>query len=84
MLRIFGYCRISPPKQNIERQVRNIPQAVDLVVLQEPQINTDMYRRTLQEKIIILPLHSGDEATYRLTQGIIDALRIFSSEHIMI
>ena len=43
---------------------------VDLAFLNEPQINTDTYRRTLQEKSITLPLHSGDEATDRLMQAI--------------
>ena len=113
MNKIYGYCRISTPKQNIERQIRNIlkefPDAiivqetftgaifqgrkelenllriiqagdtiifdsvlrmsrnadegfrlyeqlynkgVNLVFLKEPHINTDTYRRTLQEKKI--------------------------------
>ena len=41
---------------------------VDLVFLKKPQINTDTYRRTL---------HSGDEATDRLMQSIIDALNVY-------
>ena len=113
MNKIYGYCRISTPKQNIERQIRNIlkefPDAiivqetftgaifqgrkelenllriiqagdtiifdsvlrmsrnadegfrlyeqlynkgVNLIFLKEPHINTDTYRRTLQEKKI--------------------------------
>ena len=135
MSKIFGYCRISTPKQNLERQIRNIlkeyPDAiivqetysgtkfqgrreleklicnirsgdtivfdsvsrmsrnadegfrlyeelyhkgVELVFLKEPQISTDTDRRTLYGKRITLPLNSGDEATDRLMQGILDAL----------
>ena len=135
MTKIYGYCRISTPKQNIERQVRNIlrefPSAViiqetfsgskfqgrreleklihnikagdtiifdsvsrmsrnadegfalyeqlynlniNLVFLKEPHINTDTYRKILQEKKISLNLNSGDEATDKLMQSIINAL----------
>lgn len=134
-MKIYGYCRISTPKQNIERQVRNIlkefPDAiiiqetltgsrfqgrkelekliryiepndtivfdsvsrmsrnadegfklyeelyikgVELVFLKEPHINTDTYRKTLQEKKISLNLNSGDEATDKLMKSILDAL----------
>ena len=135
MSKIYGYCRISTPKQNIERQVRNVlkefPDAiiiqetftgsrfqgrkelekliryiephdtivfdsvsrmsrnadegfklyeelyikgVELVFLKEPHINTDTYRKTLQEKKILLNLNSGDEATDKLMKSILDAL----------
>lgn len=135
MSKTFGYCRISTPKQNIERQVRNIlkefpdamiiqetytgthyqgrkeleklirsvqagdtiifdsvsrmsrnadegfalyqqlyNQGVHLVFLKEPHINTDTYRKTLQEKQISLNIDSGDEAADRLMQSILDAL----------
>ena len=135
MNKVYGYCRISTPKQNIERQVRNIlkeyPDAmivqetysgthyqgrkeleklirtvqagdtiifdsvsrmsrnakegfalyeqlysrgVELVFLKEPHINTDTYRKTLQEKQISLNIESGDEAADRLMQTILDAL----------
>lgn len=135
MNKIYGYCRISTPKQNIERQIRNIlmeyPDAmivqetytgthyqgrkeleklirtvqsgdtivfdsvsrmsrnaddgfalyehlynlgVNLVFLKEPHINTATYRKTLQEKQISLNIKSGDEATDKLMQAILDAL----------
>ena len=135
MNKVYGYCRISTPKQNIERQVRNIlkecPDAmiiqetytgthyqgrkeleklirtvqagdtiifdsvsrmsrnaeegfalyqqlynhgVNLVFLKEPHINTETYRKTLQEKQISLTIQSGDEATDRLMHSILDAL----------
>ena len=136
MSKVYGYCRISTPKQNIERQVRNIikffPDAmiiqetftgskfqgrkeldklvksvkvgdtiifdsvsrmsrnaddgfklyqelyndgVELIFLKEPHINTSTYRKTLQEKKILLNLNSaGDEATDALIKSILDAL----------
>ena len=135
MTKIYGYCRISTPKQNIERQIRNIlrefpsakiiqetfsgskfqgrreleklirnihagdtiifdsvsrmsrnaeegfalyeqlyNQGVNLVFLKEPHINTDTYRKILQEKKISLNQISGDEATDKLMQSIINAL----------
>ena len=135
MNKVYGYCRISTPKQNIERQVRNIlkeyPEAiivqetftgsrfqgrkeleklirsvqagdtiifdsvsrmsrnaddgfvlyeqlynhgVNLVFLKEPHISTDTYRKILQDKKISLNLNSGDEATDKLMQSIINAL----------
>ena len=135
MNKIYGYCRISTPKQNIDRQIRNIlkdfPDAiiiqetftgarfqgrkelekllhiiqtgdtiifdsvsrmsrnaddgfrlyhelynngVNLVFLKEPHINTETYRKTLQEKKISLNLDSGDEATDKLMKSILDAL----------
>ena len=135
MNKIYGYCRISTPKQNIDRQVRNILKAfpdaiiiqetftgaifqgrkelekllriiqagdtiifdsvsrmsrnaddgfrlseqlynkgVNLVFLKEPHINTETYRKTLNEKKISLNLNSGDEATDKLMKSILDAL----------
>ena len=135
MSKIFGYCRISTPKQNIERQERNIlreyPDAmivkeiftgsrfqgrreldkliktvkaddmiifdsvsrmsrnaeegfslyqelynrgVNLIFLKEPHINTDTYRKTLQDKKISLNLNSGDEAADKLMCSILNAL----------
>ena len=135
MNKIFGYCRISTSKQNIERQEWNIlreyPDAmivkevftgsrfqgrreldkliktvraddtiifdsvsrmsrnaedgfslyqelynrgVNLIFLKEPHINTETYRKTLQDKKISLNLNSGDEATDKLMCSILDAL----------
>ena len=135
MNKIYGYCRISTPKQNIERQIRNIlkdfPDAiiiqetftgarfqgrkelekllhiiqtgdtiifdsvsrmsrnaddgfrlyhklynkgVNLVFLKEPHINTETYRKTLNEKEISLNLDSGDKSTDKLIKSILDAL----------
>ena len=135
MNKIYGYCRISTHKQNIERQIRNIlkefPEAIiiqetftgsifqgrrelekiiryvqtgdtiifdsvsrmsrnadegfklyeelynrgiNLVFLKEPHINTDTYRRILQDKQISLNLISDDTDTNNLMNSIINAL----------
>ena len=135
MAKIYGYCRISTPKQNIERQIRNIlkeypdaiiiqetfsgykfqgrrkleklirnikagdtiifdsvsrmsrnadegfslyeqlyNQEINLVFLKEPHINTDTYRKILQDKKISLNLNSGDIDTDNFMQSIINAL----------
>ena len=47
---------------------------INLVFLKEPHINTETYRKTLQEKKINLNLNSGDEATDKLMKSILDAL----------
>ena len=49
-------------------------QGVNLVFLKEPHINTDTYRKILHDKKIYLNLKSGDKATNKLMQSIINAL----------
>ena len=39
---------------------------INLIFLKEPHINTDTYRKILQDKKISLKLNSGDEATDKL------------------
>ena len=139
----YGYCRISTPKQNIDRQVRNIlevfPKAhivketftgtklngrkdwnnlyklatqqaqtknvrisfdsvsrfsrnadegcelyedlfnkgITLVFLQEPHINTDVYRKALQNQIEI-KLNTGNKATDEFINNIIEALNKYT------
>ena len=134
----YGYCRISTPKQNIDRQVRNIlaryPDAfivreiftgtkflgrkeldkilkliksgdcivfdsvsrmsrnadegcelyedlfnkgITLVFLQEPHINTDVYRKALQNQIEI-KLNTGNKATDEFINNIIEALNKYT------
>ena len=44
----YGYCRISRPKQSIERQIRNIKaQYPDAVIVQEVFTRTRMDRRAM-------------------------------------
>ncbi|WP_405343895.1 recombinase family protein, partial [Ruminococcus sp.] len=43
---IYGYCRISTAKQNIERQIRNILSVYpDAVIYQEAYTGTKLYER---------------------------------------
>ena len=46
MNRIYGYVRISTPKQNIERQIRNIRAAYpDAVIVEDAYTGTNMNRK---------------------------------------
>jgi len=47
---------------------------VNLVFLKEPHINTETYRKTLNEKKISLNINSGDEATDKLMKSILETL----------
>ena len=47
---------------------------VNLVFLKESHINTETYRKILNEKKISLNLNSGDEATDKLMKSILEAL----------
>lgn len=47
---------------------------INLIFLKEPLINTETYKKTLQEKQISLNLSCGDEATDKLMNTIIEAL----------
>lgn len=135
---VYGYCRISRKKQNMDRQERNIltayPKAyivrevytgtkmegrrelnkllkmlvpgdtvvydsasrmsrnaeegcdlyeelfhkgIDLIFLQEPQINTEVYRNALDNQIRIY-IDTGNRATDEFIKGIIDALNKYT------
>ena len=64
MNKIYGYCRISTPKQNIERQVRNIlslfPQAI---IVREVFSGTKYQGRRELEKILA-KITSGDTIVF--------------------
>ena len=50
---VYGYCRISKPKQNIERQVRNILAVYpDAVIVREVFTGTKFQGRKELEKIL--------------------------------
>lgn len=61
---IYGYCRISTPQQNIERQIRNIltqyPQAK---IFQEVYTGTKIYERTQWNKLYKI-LSKGDTVVF--------------------
>lgn len=52
---------------------------VDLVFLKEPHINTEVYKKSLENQITI-NLNTGNEATDNFIQGIIDALNRYTIE----
>lgn len=50
---IYGYCRISTPRQNLERQIRNIRAAYpDAVIIREIYTGTKMCERKEFEKLL--------------------------------
>ena len=52
-MKIYGYCRISTPKQNIERQVRNIlKEYPEAIIVQETYSGTHYQGRKELEKLI--------------------------------
>lgn len=140
MGRIYGYCRVSSKKQNIERQIRNIlevypgaviikevftrtrfygrkewdklmkivkqgdtivfdsvsrmsgnvdegtviyeilfQKGVNLVFLKEPDINTEVYRKAMQNQID-LQLSTGNDATDHFISTIIEALNNYTMD----
>ena len=53
MNKIYGYCRISTPKQNIERQIRNIlKEFPDAIIIQETFTGARFQGRKELEKLI--------------------------------
>ena len=60
MIMIYGYCRISTDKQNIERQIRNIQKAYpDAVIKQEIYTGTKTDGRKVFEQLLKI-VRSGD------------------------
>ena len=53
MSKIYGYCRISTPKQSIERQIRNILSAYsEAIIYQEVYTGKKLYERKEFEKLL--------------------------------
>ena len=53
MNKVYGYCRISTPKQNIERQVRNIlKEYPESIIVQETFTGSRFQGRKELEKLI--------------------------------
>ena len=53
MNKVYGYCRISTPKQNIERQVRNIlKEYPEAIIVQETFTGSRFQGRKELEKLI--------------------------------
>lgn len=54
---VYGYCRISTRKQNIERQIRNILREFpDAVIVQEEYTGTKLDRKEWQKLMAVFPL----------------------------
>ena len=61
---IYGYCRISTDKQNIERQIRNIQKAYpDAVIKQEVYTGTKTDGRNVFEQLLKM-VRSGDTLVF--------------------
>ena len=81
MNKIYGYCRISTPKQNIERQVRNIlsffPQAI---IVREVFSGTKYQGRRELEKILA-QITSGDtiifDSVSRMSRNAIEGFKLY-------
>ncbi len=66
-MKIYGYCRISTPKQNIERQVRNIlKEYPEAIIVQETYSGTHYQGRKELEKLI-RTLKFGDTIVFDLS-----------------
>ena len=81
MNKVYGYCRISTPKQNIERQVRNIlslfPQAI---IVREVFSGTKYQGRRELEKILA-KITSGDTIVFdsvsRMSRNAIEGFKLY-------
>lgn len=64
MSTIFGYCRISTPKQNIERQIRNVKAAYpEAVIISEVYTGTEISGRKEWNKLL-KNLRPGDTIVF--------------------
>lgn len=56
---IYGYCRISKPKQSVDRQIRNIRKAYsDVTIVQEAYTGTTINRKAWNK--LVATVKSGD------------------------
>ena len=60
---IYGYCRISKPKQSIDRQIRNIRKAYpDVTIVQEAYTGTTINRKAWSK--LVAAVKSGDTIVF--------------------
>ena len=81
MSKIFGYCRISTPKQNLERQIRNIlKEYPDAIIVQETYSGTKFQGRRELEKLIC-NIRSGDTIVFdsvsRMSRNADEGFRLY-------
>jgi DNA invertase Pin-like site-specific DNA recombinase len=81
MPKIYGYCRISTPKQNIERQERNIRAAYpDAVIIKEVYTGTKTQGRKAFEQLL-RKVQAGDTIVFdsvsRMSRDAADGTQIY-------
>ena len=81
MTKIYGYCRISTPKQNIERQVRNILKEFPSAIIIEETFSgyKSQGRRELEK--IINNIQAGDtiifDSVSRMTRNSYEGFKLY-------
>lgn len=83
MNKIYGYCRISTPKQNIERQIRNILREYpDAIIVQETFTGIHYQGRKLLEKLI-RSVKAGDtiifDSVSRMSRNALDGFSLYEN-----
>ena len=81
MNKIYGYCRISTPKQNIERQVRNIIKFFpDAMIIQETFTGSKFQGRKELDKLV-KSIKSGDtiifDSVSRMSRNADDGFKLY-------
>ena len=81
MNKIYGYCRISTPKQNIERQVRNIIKFFpDAIIIQETFTGSKFQGRKELDKLVN-SVKSGDtiifDSVSRMSRNADDGFKLY-------
>ena len=81
MNKIYGYCRISTPKQNIERQVRNIIKFFpDAMIIQETFTGSKFQERKELDKLV-KSVKSGDtiifDSVSRMSRNADDGFKLY-------
>ena len=82
----YGYCRISTPKQSIERQIRNIAAAYPhAVIVQEVYTGKKMLERPKWTKLF-RTVRSGDvivfDSVSRMSRNAADGIKAYMELHL--
>lgn len=81
MNKTYGYCRISRPTQNIDRQIRNIKEVYDnAIILTEAYTGTKVYGRK-QFEILLKKVNAGDTIVFdsvsRMSRAADEGVKIY-------
>ena len=60
MNKVYGYCRISTPKQNIERQVRNILKEYPEAIIVQETFTGSRFQGRRELKKLLCSMQAGD------------------------